>query len=238
MTDFLQRILIFLHLGDLIIKLQKDLKKLVIILFVESLSFFLNAQTLTIKDKVTHQPIEFAVIFCNHPSVSILTDAKGRADISAFKDADSIRIRYMGYEPVITSYDRLDERQFICYMEPSEISLEAVKVSAFRRFQEKSSFPNRIVAVSPLQITLQNPQTTADLIGSTGEVFIQKSQLGGGSPMIRGFAANRIMIVVDGVRMNNAIFRSGNLQNIISLDPFSIRSTEIIFGPGSVIYWQ
>ena len=232
----MQRILIFLHLGNLIIKLQKDLKKLVIILFSWSLSFFMNAQILTVKDKVTHQPIEFAVIFCNHPSIAILTDAKGRADILAFKDADSIWIRYMGYEPVITHYDKLSESQFSCYMEPSEISLEAVKVSAFRRFQEKSSFPNRIVAVNPLQITLQNPQTTADLIGSTGEVFVQKSQLGGGSPMIRGFAANRIMIVVDGVRMNNAIFRSGNLQNIISLDPFSIRSTEIIFGPGSVVY--
>ena len=229
-------VLIFLHLGDLIMNLQKDLKKLVIILFSWSLSFLLNAQILAVKDKVTHQPIEFAVIFCSRPSVSILTDAKGRADISAFKDADSIWIRYMGYEPVITNYNRLGEKQFICYMEPSEISLEAVKVSAFRRFQEKSSFPNRIVALNPLQITLQNPQTTADLIGGTGEVFVQKSQLGGGSPMIRGFAANRIMIVVDGVRMNNAIFRSGNLQNIISLDPFSIRSTEIIFGPGSVIY--
>jgi hemoglobin/transferrin/lactoferrin receptor protein len=60
--------------------------------------------------------------------------------------------------------------------------------------------------------------------------------LGGGSPMIRGFAANRILIVFDGVRMNNAIFRSGNLQNIISIDPNTIAEAEVVFGPGSVIY--
>ena len=54
--------------------------------------------------------------------------------------------------------------------------------------------------------------------------------------MIRGFATNRILIVVDGVRMNNAIYRSGNLQNIISLDANNIENTEVIFGPGSVIY--
>ena len=54
--------------------------------------------------------------------------------------------------------------------------------------------------------------------------------------MIRGFSANRVLIVVDGVRMNNAIFRSGNLQNVISIDPNMIELTEVIMGPGSVIY--
>jgi len=67
-------------------------------------------------------------------------------------------------------------------------------------------------------------------------VFVQKSQLGGGSPMIRGFATNSVLLVVDGVRMNNAIYREGNLQNVISLDANAIESSEIIFGPGSVIY--
>jgi hemoglobin/transferrin/lactoferrin receptor protein len=67
-------------------------------------------------------------------------------------------------------------------------------------------------------------------------VFIQKSQMGGGSPMVRGFAANRVLLVLDGVRMNNAIFRSGNVQNVISLDANAIENAEVIFGPGSVIY--
>lgn len=54
--------------------------------------------------------------------------------------------------------------------------------------------------------------------------------------MIRGFAANRVLIVLDGVRLNNAIYRSGNLQNIINIDPNSLESTEVILGPGSIIY--
>jgi hemoglobin/transferrin/lactoferrin receptor protein len=65
---------------------------------------------------------------------------------------------------------------------------------------------------------------------------VQKSQLGGGSPMIRGFSTNRLLLSVDGVRMNNAIFRGGNVQNVISIDPFSIQNTEVILGAGSVIY--
>ena len=32
------------------------------------------------------------------------------------------------------------------------------------------------------------------------------------------------------------VFRSGNIQNVISIDPFSVEQTEVLFGPGSVIY--
>jgi hemoglobin/transferrin/lactoferrin receptor protein len=54
--------------------------------------------------------------------------------------------------------------------------------------------------------------------------------------MIRGFSTNRLLITVDGVRMNNAIFRGGNLQNVISIDPLAIQSTEVTLGAGSVVY--
>ena len=64
----------------------------------------------------------------------------------------------------------------------------------------------------------------------SGGVYIQKSQMGGGSPIIRGFEANRVLLVVDGVRMNNAIYRSGHLQNAITLDNSIIENTEIIYG--------
>jgi hemoglobin/transferrin/lactoferrin receptor protein len=54
--------------------------------------------------------------------------------------------------------------------------------------------------------------------------------------MIRGFAANRLFYSVYGVRMNTAIFRSGNIQNIISLDAFSVEHSEIILGAAPVVY--
>ncbi|MFZ9302896.1 MAG: TonB-dependent receptor plug domain-containing protein [Sediminibacterium sp.] len=92
----------------------------------------------------------------------------------------------------------------------------------YNRWERKiNEVPNRITKFNFTQQRLQNPQTMADAIGVTGEVFIQKSQMGGGSPMIREFATNHVLMVVDGVRMNNAIYKSGNLQNIISFDPLA-----------------
>src|SRR5690606_14493688 len=115
-------------------------------------------------------------------------------------------------------------------------TLEQVVVSASRWEEDKREVSSRIVTLSQREISLYQPQTAADLLGNSGEVFIQKSQQGGGSPMIRGFATNRLLYSVDGVRMNSAIFRSGNLQNVINLDPFAVDRLEILFGPGSVMY--
>ena len=109
-------------------------------------------------------------------------------------------------------------------------------LSASNFKQNLKDIPKKILAVSQDQITINNPQTSADLLESTGQVYVQKSQLGGGSPMIRGFSTNRLLITVDGVRMNNAIFRGGNLQNVISIDPLSIDKTEVLLGAGSTIY--
>ncbi len=117
-----------------------------------------------------------------------------------------------------------------------ESVLEAVMVSANKWEQNLNEVPNKITKVTKVQILHNNPQTTADMLAQSGTVYVQKSQLGGGSPMIRGFATNRVLLVVDGIRMNNAIYRSGNLQNVISIDPLSIENAEVLFGPGSLVY--
>lgn len=117
-----------------------------------------------------------------------------------------------------------------------ELHLQEITVSSSRWSERNELLPVKISHIEFEEANQYNPQTAADLLGLSGEVFIQKSQYGGGSPMIRGFATNRLLYSIDGVRMNNAIFRSGNLQNVISLDPFAIGRTEVLFGPGAVSY--
>ena len=116
------------------------------------------------------------------------------------------------------------------------VNLDNVTISVSKWEQSLNEVPNKVSKISRAQIQFNNPQTAADMLAQSGNVFVQKSQLGGGSPMIRGFATNRVLMVVDGVRMNNAIYRSGNLQNVISIDPLSLSSAEVIFGPGSLVY--
>ncbi len=194
------------------------------------------SQTLILKDEITHEPIFMANIYSKDQKLSTASDVKGKADITTFSQCDSIYIKYIGYSLEIYSFEQLKKKNFTVYLKQNSISLDEMVVSATRWKQKKTDVPNKITTVRARDIIIQNPQTTADLLAQTGDVYIQKSQLGGGSPMIRGFATNRVLISVDGIRMNNAIFRSGNIQNVISLDAFAIDQTEVIFGPGSIIY--
>lgn len=196
----------------------------------------LNSQIITITDSETENIIELVTLTSEKPKAYTISNTQGKADISLFKGSEKIEIRVIGYKPLITSYAQIDSNLFRISLQPSNISLDEVIVSATRWRQKTSSVPSKISVISPKIANIYNPQTSADLLGISGKVFIQKSQQGGGSPMIRGFATNRLLYSVDGVRMNTAIFRSGNIQNVISIDPFSIEQTEVMFGPGSVIY--
>lgn len=194
-----------------------------------------GAQVITVRDSVTNQPLELVALVSENPMAFTTTNARGEADISAFRDAAEIQVRMLGYKTQVKSYADLQGSSGV-FLIPTGVSLDHVVISAVKWGQPAQEVPNKITSITEKSAALQMPQTQADLLGASGEVYIQKSQQGGGSPMIRGFATNRVLYTVDGVRMNTAIFRFGNLQNVISLDPFATESTEVLFGPGCVIY--
>ena len=115
-------------------------------------------------------------------------------------------------------------------------NLDEVILSVARNASMRKQIAEKVSVISNQEILTQGPSTGADLVGLSPGVRIQKSQGGGGSPILRGFEANRLLLVVDGVRMNNAIYRSGHLQNAITIHPNIIERVEIIFGSSSVGY--
>jgi len=211
-------------------------KNVISIYFLLCLVTFGHAQIITIKDQSANKTLELATIISQKSKPIILTNANGQANISAFRDVESIQISLLGYETRILSYSDIMNADYQIALTQTNINLDQIVVSATRWQQSSNNIPARISSITADNVAFQNPQTAADLLGISGKVYIQKSQQGGGSPMIRGFATNRLLYSVDGVRMNNAIFRSGNLQNVINLDPFATEKTEVLFGPGSVIY--
>jgi hemoglobin/transferrin/lactoferrin receptor protein len=198
--------------------------------------FLAQSQTLAIKDLNTGEPLEYVTLYSQRPINSGVSNANGEVDIASFSSAEKIEIRLYGYKTLIKSYEDLKKEGFVLYLSPTTIFLQQAVVSATRWSQSRQEIPSKITTIGREEIELLNPQTAADMLGISGEVFIQKSQQGGGSPMVRGFSTNRLLYTVDGIRMNTAIYRSGNLHNVISLDPFATENTEVFFGPGAIIY--
>lgn len=104
------------------------------------------------------------------------------------------------------------------------------------RFAEKFKRVAQTIDVLKTREQLNYQLNTADALINSGKLFVQKSQQGGGSPVIRGFEASRILMVVDGVRMNNAIYRAGHLQNIITVDNMVLDRIDILYGPSSTLF--
>ncbi|MET1258735.1 TonB-dependent receptor [Flagellimonas sp. DF-77] len=209
---------------------------LVVLLCLFGVSTTLWAQKVLVLDSDAGNPVVNAALFNPSRTKSTLTDFDGRADLTQFDTNEKIIFRHLSYQTYISTKSQIAKKGNRVYLEQSPEQLEEVVMSVSKWEQQKKDIPQKIESIDAQTIAFTNPQTSADLLANSGKVFVQKSQLGGGSPMIRGFATNRVLLSVDGVRMNNAIFRGGNVQNVISIDPFNVKNTEVIFGPGSVIY--
>jgi hemoglobin/transferrin/lactoferrin receptor protein len=198
------------------------------LVFQKSLS-----QNVLVLDKDTRMSLAGVIVSGDHELVQ--TNIDGVASLDLFDDDELLTFRNNSYNELKILKSEVKNVNYIIYL-IGRVDLDEVVISASKFEQSSRDIPQKIVNISAKEIQFTNPQTSADLLENTGNVYVQKSQLGGGSPMIRGFSTNRLLITVDGVRMNNAIFRSGNLQNVISIDPFSIQNTEITLGAGSVVY--
>ncbi len=199
---------------------------------------FVKAQNIiTVNDKLTRLPIFNVLIFNSAEEiVSIQTNEKGIAPLENFSSSDLFNFQHAAYENATYTFTELAKNNFTIFLTERIIPIGELTVSASKWEQDKTEVASEILTLTSKNVSFGNPPTSADLLAGSGEIFVQKSQLGGGSPLLRGFAANSVLLVVDGVRLNNAIYRSGNLQNIINIDPNALESTEVLFGPGSVIY--
>ncbi len=116
------------------------------------------------------------------------------------------------------------------------VSLGDATVSAVRITEVQKEQASYHFSIESADIIEGSAQSTADILQADGNIIVQKSQQGGGSPILRGFEANKVVLVIDGVRMNNLIYRGGHLQNIITIDPLSLEGIDVMLGQGSTLF--
>ena len=193
----------------------------------------LSAQQVVVVDETNAEPIAGVAVFNLVKTKTTVSNLDGIASIARFQSFERIYFQHLSYHRESILKSKIRDTIFLS---PKSTNLNEIVISASKFEQSKKEVPQRIISIDANDIQQAMPQTSADLLGQSGRVFVQKSQLGGGSPMMRGFSTNRVLITVDGVRLNNAIFRGGNVQNVISINPFNVEYTEVILGAGSVIY--
>lgn len=175
-------------------------------------------------------------IYSKDNQEGVLSNKKGVADLSDFGNEEIIYFNHIQYVTTRAKKSDLVEAGSIQLTIQEFIYSPVIYNHPLRYNMDKDDEPGQIERIDRDVVLIENPPTSADMLQNTGSVLVQKSQGGGGSPIIRGFEANKLLLVIDGVRMNNAIYRSGHLQNSITIDNAVLDHTEIIFGPSSSLY--
>ncbi|MCX6200204.1 MAG: TonB-dependent receptor plug domain-containing protein [Bacteroidetes bacterium] len=117
-----------------------------------------------------------------------------------------------------------------------QVNLNEVVIAESKFESLKSNTAQQSHVISSKDLQRLNAQKTSDVLMASGAAFVQMSQQGGGSVVLRGFEASRVLMVIDGVRMNNILYRSGHLQNIITVDNNILDRIEVLYGPSSTVY--
>ncbi len=193
----------------------------------------------TVIDGETKEPLYGVSVYTNDfTRVAATTDLDGKVliDDSELSHLDKINFTYVGFASTKLTVFEIRQRKGVVELFPALDILTDTLVVIGRRDDPQDQIPYHIERIDAKAIAFSNAQTAADILENDGGVYVQKSQMGGGSPIIRGFEANRVLLVLDGVRMNNAIYRNGHLQNAVTVDNSILEHAEVIFGPGSLIY--
>ena len=195
------------------------------------------AQSITIIDQNSMNVIEGVKVYTQKkPDPIAESDANGTIQLSGLNSSEILVFIHPMYMKVQLSLDQLGQMGNVVRMSENANSLDEIVVSASKFEEKRKDVSQKIQVLRTSELQNMNQTSTADVLANSGNVMVQKSQLGGGSPIIRGFETNKVLIVIDGIRMNNAIYRGGHLQNVITLDNSIMDRVEIVFGPGSVVY--
>jgi outer membrane receptor protein involved in Fe transport len=109
-------------------------------------------------------------------------------------------------------------------------------VTAQRHEMNVFDVPQSMTVMDQREIARKIPRSTPEALMESAGVWMQKTNHGGGSPFIRGLVGNQVLVLVDGIRLNNTTFRYGPNQYLNTIDPSQIERIEILRGSGSVLY--
>lgn len=207
-----------------------------------SYHLLLHSQEITgsIYDAISQTPLENVNIKILDTRQGATSDKNGNFSVSLTQGGIyNIQISRLGYQLLQKEINLLNDTilHLVLYLFPQSIKLEKeIVVTARRTETDWFDTPEAISVVKEEALFQEAPRSTPEAISGTTGVFLQKTNHGGGSPIIRGLIGNQNLLLIDGIRLNNATFRYGPNQYFNTIDPFMVERIEVLRGSGSVLY--
>ncbi len=114
----------------------------------------------------------------------------------------------------------------------SEIVVSATRSTGRPRVEE----PAALSLLRPTMADRGRGVVAVDLLREMPGVYVQQTSAGQGAVVLRGLVGNQVLLLVDGIPLNNGTYRDGPGQYLATIDPETIERIEVIRGPASVLY--
>ena len=193
----------------------------------------------TVVSAANQQPLPNVTVQVLNYNRGTHTDSLGRFELVFPKKGTwQVQFSSVSYSNSVRNVvlDQLSTRLDIA-LQPALIQLNDQVVVTAQRYETRAfDRPEAITAVSSREIDRSGLRSTPELLTGQPGVFVQKTNHGGGSPFVRGLTGQQTLLLVDGIRLNNATFRSGPNQYLNTIDPFLLNRIEVVRGGGSVQY--
>ena len=216
--------------------------KIPLLLIFITVSQLCAAQNLSgiVRDQRTNLPLSGVSVRLLPTTRGTMTNGRGHFAIHSLPTGKYIvQISSVGYgsvDDLLTVGNQADVHRDI-RLQPTAVQLNQQTVTTTQR-TETADFvrPEMTTVLTTRDLRQRSPRSVPEaLFGATG-VFLQKTNHGGGSPFVRGLTGQQTLLLIDGIRLNNATLRSGPNQYLNTIDPQSVSQIEVLRSSGSVAY--
>ena len=186
-----------------------------------------------------NHPVSSANIVVKNSTVGTVTDRDGKFQLETKNIGSAVvQVSCVGFETQELDFKTIDSGNSLeIQLRPVSILLnKSIVVTASRKQLLSFHTPDAVSVLTSEELKHNAPRSMAEALIGTAGVWMQKTNHGGGSPFVRGLTGNQTLLLIDGIRLNNATFRYGPNQYFNTIDIFSVEQVEVIRGKGSVLY--
>src|SRR5699024_3208992 len=143
-----------------------------ILILLTIIPSLLKAQTVKVVGETTLRPISNVYIYNNGRNKMTSTNTSGKADLAKFSSGDTLSFQHPGFKRLSIAYHQLKARSFEVELTERAVYMDEIFVTASKRQQQQEEIPQRITGIDEREVQFKNPQTSADLLQSSGKVFV------------------------------------------------------------------